>query len=235
VGILLGKKFKENVEFFSQDNSGRILRSTLKINDSTFYISNIYAPNNGKERKLFFNAINDTLFKYTDDSDKNCSLILGDFNCAIPKNLDRNPPQQLDDISVREFQSMLHRNDLFDVWRKLNPETKIYTFKRGKSKSRIDYILCSNAHRHSNSGPPFFLIWSLPRLWYGSLSGNISLNHLSIFYNISCYNSLVLLTFVSMSSCRITYAYSTRILDPHFSSFGPSRDYGMDLCMEVYL
>ena len=44
-----------------------------------------------------------------------------------------------------------------------------------------------------------------PRLWYGSLSGSISLNHLSIFYNISCYNSLVLLTFVSRSSCRITY------------------------------
>jgi hypothetical protein len=44
---------------------------------------------------------------------------------------------------------------------------------------------------------PFFLIWSLPRLWYGSLSGSISLNHLSIFYNISCYNSLVLLTFGS--------------------------------------
>ena len=61
-------------------------------------------------------------------------------------------------------------------------------------------------HRHSNSRPPFFLIWSLPRLWYGFLSGSISLNHLSIFYNISCYNSLVLLTFVSMSSCRI-YLY----------------------------
>ena len=70
---------------------------------------------------------------------------MGDFNCAIQKNLDRNPPQQLDDISVRECQSMLHRNDLFDVWRKLKPETKRYTFKRGKSKSRIDYILCSSA------------------------------------------------------------------------------------------
>jgi hypothetical protein len=41
VGILLGIIVKENVEFFSQDNSGRILRSTLKINDSTFYLSNI--------------------------------------------------------------------------------------------------------------------------------------------------------------------------------------------------
>jgi hypothetical protein len=38
----------------------------------------------------------------------------------------------------------------------------------------------------------------------GSLSGSISLSHLFIFYNISCYNSLVLLTFVSRSSCRFT-------------------------------
>jgi hypothetical protein len=28
---------------------------------------------------------------------------------------------------------------------------------------------------------------------------------------------------------------STRIPNPPFSSFGPSRDYGMDLCLEVYL
>ena len=75
-GNFVGQKLKENVEFFSQDNAGGILRRTLKINDSTFYISNIYAPNNGKDRKSFCNAINDTLFKYTDDSDKNYSLIL---------------------------------------------------------------------------------------------------------------------------------------------------------------
>jgi hypothetical protein len=39
--------------------------------------------------------------------------------------------------------------------------------------------------------PPFFLIWSLLRLWYGSLSGSISLSHLSIFYNISFYNTTI--------------------------------------------
>ena len=27
----------------------------------------------------------------------------------------------------------------------------------------------------------------------------------------------------------------TRIPDPPFTSFGPSRDYGMDLCLELYL
>ena len=50
VVILLSKEIKENVEFSSYHNSGRILRSTLKTNDSTFHISNIYAPNNGRER-----------------------------------------------------------------------------------------------------------------------------------------------------------------------------------------
>ena len=67
--------------------------------------------------------------------------------------------------------------------------------------------VCACAHRHLKSGPPFFLIWSLPRLWYRSLSGSIYLNHLSICYNISCYNSLVLITLVFRSSCRITYIY----------------------------
>jgi hypothetical protein len=52
-----------------------------------------------------------------------------------------------------------------------------------------NFLLCTYIHRHSNSGPPFFLIWSLPRLWYGSLSGSISLNHLSIFYNISTWKT----------------------------------------------
>jgi hypothetical protein len=58
---------------------------------------------------------------------------------------------------------------------------------------------------------PLFFIWSLPRLWYGSLSGSIILNHLSIFYNISCYNSLVLITVVSRSSCRFTYIYKDQM------------------------
>jgi hypothetical protein len=49
------------------------------------------------------------------------------FKIHYPHTWTSINPQQLDDISVREFQSMLHRNDLFDVWRKLNPETKRYT------------------------------------------------------------------------------------------------------------
>jgi hypothetical protein len=67
-----------------------------------------------------------------------------------------------------------------------------------------DYVLVAydKIHRHSNSGPPFSSFGSSRD--YGMNLGSISLNHLSIFYNISCYNSLVLLSFVSRSNCRIT-------------------------------
>ena len=141
MGILLSKNLKENVEFFSHENSGRILLSTLKINDSTFYISNIYI------RRTMVEKENRFLMQLTIHCSNiwtipiKTSLILGDFNCAIQKSLDRNPPQQLDDMSVREFQSMLHRNDLFDVWRKLNPETKRYTVLLNAVNQNQEWII----------------------------------------------------------------------------------------------
>jgi hypothetical protein len=37
------------------------------------------------------------------------------------------------------------------------------------------------------------------------------------------------------SPAAVLLKNTTRILDPPFFSFGPSRDYGMDLSLEVYL
>jgi hypothetical protein len=40
---------------------------------------------------------------------------------------------------------------------------------------------------------------------------------------------------MSVGEITVGVITGTRIPDPPFSSFGPSRDYGMDLCLEVYL
>ena len=72
------------------------------------------------------------------------NVVLGDFNCAANKKYDRSPLHNSDDVGLKEFQNMLIRNDLCDTWRNQHPELKKYTFKRGNSKSRIDYILASN-------------------------------------------------------------------------------------------
>jgi len=44
--------------------------------------------------------------------------------------------------------------------------------------------------------------------------------HLSIFYNILCYNSLVLLTFVSRSNCRFTYIYTELYITRNVVKYG---------------
>ena len=52
------------------------------------------------------------------------------------------------------------------------------------------------------------------------------------------WDSLFLTDDIELITNDITNAIlstGTRIPDPPFSSFGPSRDYGMDLCLEVYL
>jgi hypothetical protein len=53
---------------------------------------------------------------------------------------------------------------------------------------------------------------------------------------ISCiYRSPNSMDIECIEEMREILTTGTRIPEPPFSSFGPSRDYGMDLCLEVYL
>ena len=62
----------------------------------------------------------------------------------------------------------LHTDNKFSLLSIYNTHTGWFLFSESHS------LYTCYIHRHSDSGPPFFLIWSLPRLWYGSLSGSIS-------------------------------------------------------------
>ena len=55
-----------------------------------------------------------------------------------------------------------------------------------------------------------------------------------LFNNYSCCLS-VIRSKLKTKIINLIYTTNTRIPDPPFSSFGPSLDYGMDLCLEVYL
>ncbi|CAC5406716.1 unnamed protein product [Mytilus coruscus] len=77
-------------------------------------------------------------------SNNNRNIVLGDFNCALIKNLDRKPVPFRDDIGSLELKTFIEHNELIDVWRKRYPKDKQYTFCRGNSRSRIDYIFISS-------------------------------------------------------------------------------------------
>ena len=70
---------------------------------------------------------------------------MGDFNCVLDKQLDKCPPSCTEDNGLNEFKLLMHRYDLFDIWRTNNPKTKRFSFQRGNTKSCIYYIICSNS------------------------------------------------------------------------------------------
>ena len=85
-----------------------------------------------------------------------------------------------------------------------------------------------------------FIIYHLIT-YYGCMQANNFQGGKHIFFKRSIHNirwswpRLVLLHVMYIFTVIIHLTTGTRIPDPPFSLFGPSRDYGMDLCLEVYL
>ena len=91
----------------------------------------------GNDKKIF---INQSISM--NPADKN--IVLGDFNCTLLKSLDWKPIPNRDDIGSTELKKYIERNDLIDVWRARNPNSKCFTFGRVNSHSRIDFIFISS-------------------------------------------------------------------------------------------
>ena len=137
VGFLFKENFSYNKQEVSRDGSGRKLAISIKFSEKTYLkVYNIYCPNGAAERKEFIrNSVS------VDSDEKNC--IVGDFNCTLSKTLDRRPIPIRPDIGAIELQNFIENNNLIDIWRKRYPFKKRYTFSRGNSHSRIDYIFIS--------------------------------------------------------------------------------------------
>ena len=123
-------------------DSGRMLLINLDINGDTYTIVNVYSPNDLKQRIAFI----ENLGKCIDQKALNVKnlLIGGDFNC-VNSEIDRtNKRTDKSTGTLTEFKS---KYDLIDVWRKLHPDQRSFTFidpsDRGYS-SRIDFFLCSS-------------------------------------------------------------------------------------------
>ncbi|WAR30642.1 YTX2-like protein [Mya arenaria] len=142
VAILVNKK----VSYVCVENISHMIKGrfqTININvdaDKTFTISNVYAPNNTVDKKIFFTEINKAI-----QNEKH--IIGGVFNCTQNVTLDRKTVSIdiKEDESLPSMNQIMFDNGLEDIWRRRHPKTKMYTFNRNKSYSRIDYILTSKS------------------------------------------------------------------------------------------
>ena len=120
----------------------------ITIKDKNFYIINGYAPtsNNSTQQIEWLTKIQRILNQSNDIN----IIIGGDLNDYFIPHLDKfNADKNLAETEyIKMWKATCEDMNLTDIWRTLNPNTKRYTWRQGKTtntlkQSRLDYWLIS--------------------------------------------------------------------------------------------
>lgn len=126
-----------------RDDQGRYLLLKGNLDGTLIILGNIYAPNSDQD--LFYTRVGTALAEWTDIP----WILGGDWNAPMDIDLHRShPPLHGTNASklAHTLATWAEGCGLTDVWRKLNPTHKEYSFYSPVHKlhTRIDRFLCSN-------------------------------------------------------------------------------------------
>ncbi|CAJ1079172.1 hypothetical protein F7725_000099 [Xyrichtys novacula] len=107
VAILVKRGAVENVRKCVDDGEGRVIVITFEHEGKEYKLLNVYAPNEEKERKEFFERMGRM-------SGKDC-LIVGDFNVWCGRLDASESMDYRRDMSRGVFKEMMRENDMIDV------------------------------------------------------------------------------------------------------------------------
>ena len=141
VAILIRTGVVENVRKVEDDGEGRMIGVEFDYMGEMFKLINVHAPNEEKERKVFFEGLDGKC-------GGNC-MVVGDFNVWCGKIDVAGGMRFKNDASRRALEKMMGENGLRDLWRERNRDERVYTRKQvvgGVLKqSRIDLVLCKRS------------------------------------------------------------------------------------------
>ena len=104
------------------DNEGRYLILEAIIQDTTFLLINIYAPNKTSNQSSFFQALSE-LIPVEELRESNYKFVIGgDFNVVLQPSLDCWGGNATLKESVKVLEDLLIQYDLVDIWRVRNPK-----------------------------------------------------------------------------------------------------------------
>ena len=127
------------------DKEGRLLIINLKYKKNTFNLINVYAPNNYKERLLFFKKLENKIHTLCNGKDE-YTLMGGDMNCILQYKLDqRNSIHHSYDKSPLALKNCMNKHNLSDIWRKCNENKTQFTWRRKNIYRRLDFWCISNS------------------------------------------------------------------------------------------
>ena len=138
VGIVINNSFDCDVKHIDFDSFGRYVCVDLKFNDYEIRCISIYAPNNEKERKDFFQDI------YKLFVTKNAIILGGDFNCVGNLEYDKKGGNKdRGNGGWEQLFNICKDFNLIDCFRHNNPSTKEYTWSSQGVSCRLDRFYIS--------------------------------------------------------------------------------------------
>ena len=124
---------------------GRLLIMCLKIQNVSIALVNVYAPTQRKYRDNFFNSLYQVIEKQCLGVDsRNFEIILGgDWNCVLNVKKDVYGTENSYYGKQRYLAKIIKKYSLYDIWRKIHPKTKQFTWRNMSLKraSRLDFWL----------------------------------------------------------------------------------------------
>ena len=121
------------------DDNGRYIIADIKVYDIIYTCVNIYAPND--DCPQFFVQIDNLLDQFHAEN----IIYGGDFNCILNMSLDKKGGRSHTNFKARsEIMKCMDKRCLVDIWRNLNPDLKMFTWKSNGDPPifcRLDYFL----------------------------------------------------------------------------------------------
>ena len=127
------------------DSMGRYVIIEAVIQDTLFLLVNLYAPTRPHEQSKFFKLIAEKLQEF-EKQESHQIVVGGDVNIYFDKKWDCDGSSAVVKSSVKDFNSILEENDLVDIWRLRNPDTKRFTWRQRNPliQRRLDYWFISD-------------------------------------------------------------------------------------------
>ena len=144
VGILVNSDFTYTVQEYNNIINGRMQSLKLLIHEKEYIFLNIYAPNSLTENYNFLSKVEEFIIS----NDSESIIVGGDFNTVINIDIDKKNGNINNNKKNRDkINNILLNNDVNDIWRVLNPNTRHYTWHSNTKPTifcRLDYFLVSS-------------------------------------------------------------------------------------------
>lgn len=145
-GVVTIVRIKNDIEICESfvNFDGRAVAVRFRYREKIYFVLNVYAPTVKSEKELFYKKMFNWIkcIKHKDD----LLIFGGDWNCVQDPQLDTRGWSQVYK-PIKWLQNIKNKLKLIDVWRKMNPQGKQFTWRQLSLGiySRLDYWLISSS------------------------------------------------------------------------------------------